>query len=741
MSRLDWRSMRVVVFAALALFAVLAANDTLAQVPDKLNYQGRLTDPGGAPLTTSVPMVFKLYTVPSGGAAIYTETQTVSVAGGVFNVAIGSVTPLNLPFDVPYYLGVKVGADAEMTPRQAVLAVAYAQRADAANGLATGGAAGQVLVGTGAVPAWSDSLSLNGNLALVNPSTAVAGNVMKGSSRFIHNFGSGNTFVGEDAGNFTLTGVENSAGGGSALTSNTTGFRNVAGGYRALASNQTGSNNAASGAYALEFNVAGTQNTAVGAFAMRLNTTDDNTGVGYQALYNNAGYSNTATGSQALANNTTGNFNTATGYTALYLNDSGKENTAIGSKALAKNTTGNFNTAGGSTALYNNSTGNWNTASGALALLSNTVGFGNSAYGFSALLDNVDGFENTAIGFRALEANNAANNTALGSQAMLANASGTDNTAIGFHALNSNTSGAGNTAVGSLAMLLNLTGVNNVAVGSRALEAGSGNRSVAIGNSALMNNQGGNGSVAIGNGALMNVSNGFRNIAIGDSVGDHLNSGSQNIYIGNYSNASPESNTIRIGFTQDQTYIAGIRYATVGGSSRQVYIDDSEQLGVLSSSRRSKEDIADMDSASSALLALRPVTFHYKSDSGSTNRRLQYGLIAEEVAEVFPELVAWSRDGQIETVMYQFLPPMLLNEYQKQQRIIEAQAAAIATQAERMAELERDRERQFAEIAALREQALDVAALKRQVAELVQLARLQQWGLPLIALETPPAAR
>ena len=131
-------------------------------------------------------------------------------------------------------------------------------------------------------------------------------------------------------------------------------------------------------------------------------------------------------------------------------------------------------------------------------------------------------------------------------------------------------------------------------------------------------------------------------------------------------------------------------------------IDSAGQLGTANSSRRFKDDIADMAESSSELMKLRPVTFHYKTDQNPAGRTLQYGLIAEEVAEVDPRLVARSADGQIETVLYQFLPPMLLNEYQKQQRTIQAQAA-------RIAELEQDRRVQAAKIASLEQQAARVA--------------------------------
>jgi hypothetical protein len=636
----------------LLLFALTGA--AVAQVPDKINYQGRLTDPGGTPITASVPMVFKLYTVSSGGAAIYTDTQTVSVANGIFNVAIGSVTPLNLPFDVPYYLGVKVGADAEMTPRQAVLTAAYAQRADMANALTTGGTAGQVLVGTGAVPAWSDSLSLNGNLTLVNPSTASTGNILKGGNRFIHNFGSGNTFIGENSGNFTMTGVENTATGANALAANTTGFRNAGNGFQALAGNQTGSYNTASGAYALESNTTGIQNTAAGAFALRLSNTDDNTGLGYQALYNNAGVSNTAIGSQALANNTTGNFNTATGYTALYLNNSGTYNTAIGSKALT-----------------NNTTGSQNSAYGYQALVSNTTGYDNSAYGVRALSGNTTGYVNVAFG----------------SDALTANTTGKLNSAFGVEALLSNTDGDFNVAVGASA-LVHIHGHSNIGIGVGA---------------------GGN-----------------------NSLGDN------NIYIGNLADHGSESATIRIGPDADQgvpnprAFINGIRGITTSLTDGVVVLIDSQgQLGTINSSRRSKEDITDMDEASGALMQLRPVTFHYRSDQNPAARRLQYGLIAEEVAEIYPELVTHMRDGEVETVMYQFLPPMLLNEFQKQQRTIAAQATEIAM-------LKRDRDLQAARLDALELQATALAALQHQVE---QLTRAQSRGTGVLALDAQTGTR
>ena len=199
----------------------------------------------------------------------------------------------------------------------------------------------------------------------------------------------------------------------------------------------------------------------------------------------------------------------------------------------------------------------------------------------------------------------------------------------------------------------------------------------ALGLEALDNNTTGAYNTAYGNYALANTTTGGNNIGIGNNAGYYLSTGDYNIDIGNLG-VRGESGTTRIGDVQTRAFIAGIRGVTTGvPDGVAVVVDRNGQLGTLNSSRRYKENIADMNGASSALLKLRPVTFHYKVDQNPAARALQYGLIAEEVAEVYPGLVARSADGQIETVLYQFLPTMLLNELQKQRRTIEAQAAKI----------------------------------------------------------------
>src|SRR5882762_1811928 len=390
-----------------------------------------------------------------------------------------------------------------------------------------------------------------GNIVLA-PSTPTAGNILKGTAPFVHNFGNSNTFIGENAGNFTMT----------------------------------------------------------GAF-------------------------NTASGFQALQANTTGSFNTASGVNALLGNTEGAGNTASGTGALQSNTIGNNNTANGASALQNSTNGDSNTANGVSALQNNTTGNQNTASGASALTNNTAG----------------SNNAATGANALFSNTTGQNNTACGTFALGNNTTGS-------------------------------------------------------------------VNIGIGNSAGIDLTTGSNNIDIGNLGVAA-EANTIRIGTdgVQTRTFITGIRGVTTGSTTGvAVLIDTNGQLGTVSSSRRVKDDIADMGEASSALMKLRPVTFHYKSDKNPKGRTLQYGLVAEEVAKAAPGLVARSADGKIETVYYQFLAPMLLNEYQKQQRTIAAQAVRIA-----------ELEKQGVEVAELKQQLTRMAVLLGRLEQTHTIATAARW--------------
>jgi hypothetical protein len=310
-----------------------------------------------------------------------------------------------------------------------------------------------------------------------------------------------------------------------------------------------------------------------------------------------------------------------------------------------------------------------NTVQGDDALSNNESGTGNTAIGFNALLFNVVGNYNTAIGSTALADNNASLNTAVGSFALQNNTSGQQNTASGGAALFKNTTGSQNTASGENALLENTSGIGNTADGQGALSSNTfGSNNTAAGREALKRNRGSN------------------NIAVGSNAGSLLTTGSNNIDIFDMGIAG-EANTIRIGTqgTQTATFIAGISGATVP-IGVPVIVDSTGHLGTTTSSARFKEAIKPMDKASEAILALKPVTFHYKHDL-DPDAVPQFGLVAEEVEKVNPDLVARDEQGKPYTVRYDAVNAMLLNEFLKAHRRLEEQAhvnqqqqAAIAQQ-------------------------------------------------------------
>jgi hypothetical protein len=428
----------------------------------------------------------------------------------------------------------------------------------------------------------------------------------------------------------------------------------------------------------------GNHNTAEGAFALHTYITTasaafNNTAIGFNTLSSNAtGGNNTANGFDALFSNTTGSFNTATGYGALLSNTTADNNTANGYLALSSNTTGTFNVATGFQALFSNTTGNQNTATGAAALQNNTTGTGNTATGDGALFSNTTGAFNTANGFQVLESNTTGTfNTANGSQALISNTTGAQNTATGVQALYLNTIGDQNTAEGVNALASNTSGFANTASGFATLLSNtSGNDNTAVGGQALNSNTTGHDNTAEGLNALLHNTTGSLNIALGVSAGSNLTTGSNNIDIG-APGVAGESGKIRIGRsgTQNAAFIAGIFGKTVA-SGIGVIVASNGQLGTVVSSARFKEAIKPMDKASEAILALQPVTFLYKREIDPDGIP-QFGLVAEQVEQVNPDLVARDADGKVNTVRYEAVNAMLLNEFLKEYRRGQEQAATI----------------------------------------------------------------
>jgi hypothetical protein len=317
---------------------------------------------------------------------------------------------------------------------------------------------------------------------------------------------------------------------------------------------------------------------------------------------------NTAEGQNALLSLTTGTYDTAVGLYSLLSLTTGQFCTGVGAGTLLANAA-DRNTATGAGALLSNSTGSGNTANGVFALFFNTTGLNNTASGADALENNTTGNVDTANGAGALSSNTTgSDNTANGAAALLFNTTGSDDTANGESALSSNTTGSSNTADGEFALSSNTTGSNNTALGINA-----------------------------GNGVITASSV----ICIG-AFGANV---SNSCFIGN---------------------IRGV--TTVNNDAIPVVIDSAGQLGTASSSRRYKTDIKPIDKASESILALKPVSFRYKAHKDTTP---QFGLIAEEVADINPNLVIYDSDGKPYTVCYDAVNAMLLNEFLKEHQKVQ----------------------------------------------------------------------
>jgi uncharacterized coiled-coil protein SlyX len=310
----------------------------------------------------------------------------------------------------------------------------------------------------------------------------------------------------------------------------------------------------------------------------------------------------------------------------------------------------------------NTTTGSADSAFGYNALNQNTTGEGNTAVGLIALFANISGIQNTAVGGDALQTCTTDNNTAVGYGALSENATGTNNTAIGLYALGgtAGSSGSNNTASGLEALTANTTGAFNTANGVVA----------------LYTNTSGNSNTAVGHAALSSNTTGGSNIALGDSAGSLLSTGSNNIDIG-HAGVAGESAKIRIGQkgTHKNTFIAGINGVTIAGGVG-VIIDANGHLGTVVSSERFKDEIKPMDKASEAILALKPMTFRYKKELDPDGIP-QFGLVAEQVEKVNPDLVARDDQGKPYTVRYEAVNAMLLNEFLKEHRKVQEQEATI----------------------------------------------------------------
>jgi hypothetical protein len=317
-------------------------------------------------------------------------------------------------------------------------------------------------------------------------------------------------------------------------------------------------------------------------------------------------------------------------------------------------------------------------AAGLVECRASTTGSSSVALGSQALQAST-GAGNTAIGSAAMRANTTgANNVGVGQAALLNATTAQQNVAVGSTALSALTSGPSNVAVGQSALGNVAVGGYNVGVGFAALFTATGSTNTAVGYLSGYNVTFGGDNVLLGYQAGYALTVGADNVAVGAFAGSSVTTGSNNIHIGN-AGAVADTNTIKIGVqgTQVNTFVAGIRGQTPATATQTVVIGTDGEFGSVVSSRRFKEDVADMGDASTRLLSLRPVTFRYKQPMRDGSKPIDFGLIAEEVAATFPELATTDRDGVIDGVAYHKLPALLLNELQKQQRAIEALQAEL----------------------------------------------------------------
>ena len=386
-------------------------------------------------------------------------------------------------------------------------------------------------------------------------------------------------------------------------------------------------------------------------------------------------------------------FNTAEGLNALFnVNTAvGQFNTALGFAALKFDTSGAHNTGVGAQALLHNTLGSYNTAVGENALVFNTSGSMNMALGQGALAGNFDGSFNTAMGFQALSANTANDNTAVGGGALATNSTGGENTATGASALNSNIDGDGNNAFGDAALFTNNHGDFNNAFGHVALFVATGDFNTAFGDE-----------------AGVNVSSGTGNTLIGASAGEAVSEANNVICIGRNVVGANTSNRTYIGnigtFTQNPS--AGVNEIVTVNLA-------TGRLGhfIPVSSRRYKEDIKPLDKTSEALFSLKPVSYRLKKEFDPT-QPLAFGLIAEEVEKVNPDLVSRNNKGQVESVRYEMVNAMMLNEFLKEHQTVKALKSTVEKQDAIIAQQQKGME---ALTAQLKEQAAQIQKVSSQI--------------------------
>jgi hypothetical protein len=581
--------------------------------PKLVRFSGSLQPSSGRPARGVESVTLAVYREQSGGAPLWQEVQNAEVdAEGRYSLLMGSTLNEGMPMELfasgePRWLGVQVNRAGEVEqPRVLLVSVPYALKASDAETLGGRPASAYLLAETPANVNSTTGTPTPTGSANTASTKAVKPRANAGSVNFVGKF-----VDATNLGNSSIYDVNGAVGIG---TTTPSAKLELSGNTNPI------------------FRLNGAAPGAAFFFNSQTGTGQDRASMGVNAFFDgNWHLANTQEPSWLLqlrtAEDDFGILRAAPGAVDFANHElftvKSNGNVGIGTQTPASNldVAGDINLSGairfqGTPVLQvPGALLNQNTAVGLSALGANTSGFFNTASGFAALRFNTSGYQNTATGVSALQQNTTGyQNTASGSAALFNNTVGADNTAVGFNALQNNISGSNNIAIGPMAAF-NVSGgnSNNIHIGSQGFSS---------------------------DGAVIRIGTPFSNADCG----------------------SPTN------YCQTAFFAAGIRgVTTTHNDAIPVMIDSVGQLGTVSSSRRFKEDIADMGEASRGLMDLRPVTYRYKQPFADGSKPIQYGLIAEEVAEVYPDLVAHSADGQIETVKYQVLDSMLLNEVQRQQ--------------------------------------------------------------------------
>jgi hypothetical protein len=580
-----------------------------------------------------------------------------------------------------------------------------------------------------------------GGQALFNNTTGISNTALGYHAMLNNETGDNNTATGVNALYFNVSGIQNTASGVGALYTNNSGSNNTAQGYASLNSNTTGTGNTATGAYSLQSNISGNGNTATGRYALNANTTGfSNVAIGTHALFSNTvGINLVAIGDSALYNNQYspsvfyGRKNTAVGSKSLYANTQGFENSALGFEALKVNTTGYSNTAVGAQALSGNNTGANNTAVGALAL------------GYSG-----SGNDNIGIGVTALPGGSGSNNIGIGNESLRYNNTGSFNIAIGHEAMRENTIGNHNTAIGGANVLggvnsTSMTGSDNVAVGSGTMYWNTtGSQNTALGYGANWYNQTGSYNLALGYLASCGWPNSTTpgNLVNATAIGAHAVVYQNNsMVLGSIEGVAYGTASVNVGIgtitPQARMHIAS--NSQVGAVNSQLMLeengDDYTRLTMKNTAAPTKfwdlaaytnatnasaqmnfyyhgfGDVLSLKGNGNATLAgiltqnsdarlkknIQPLTsslqnlmkitgYQYNWIDNSRDNSLQIGVLAQEVQQVFPELVKEDEKGML-SVNYNGLVPLMISAIKEQQEQIKSQNNHIKKMEERLESL------------------------------------------------------